>query len=462
MMSRVSRLDLCFGTAADQTRQKTQEALDRAFAGDLEQWRTHLSSSPYADGFEFLYGYENEELALVITDSEGKPSIDWLVELSRKMKVPQRDYSDVERVLLELWLTLKRKVTLLLQVRAGHLPDRGYVLYFSEGITWCIVLSYRFAGNAADVEVVHCISEPQAVYDIFALMHLADEHTRAILKDVIRSPSKVIAHRGVLIDVDRYLESRVFGPSIDTIYLNEVLTKLLIEPGYSGKYNFKIERALDIGCGNGMLIAGLAERCRSMKFMVAIDTDIQAIQCTIRNTNYVINNGNHGCRFLAIYGPYSGTLLQEKFDLAVSNPPYLPHPNSKGGYSRYSQGHAIIGPDLVEEIVNTSPQYLAPNGALLIVFSNLAESELQANVPDNMEYISLNKSDGFRVLFDLEDVADDPEWLRFLKNRGLEYDSDSGTYYHYLKVGAIVNAKSEHRNMMSLDAYLTNIGSKIK
>jgi hypothetical protein len=54
------------------------------------------------------------------------------------------------------------------------------------------------SGSAAKLTIVHAIHEPQVIYDIFDLIHRAPEETRTIMRSVIKSPVKLVAHRGSL------------------------------------------------------------------------------------------------------------------------------------------------------------------------------------------------------------------------------------------------------------------------
>ncbi|MEW8426136.1 MAG: methyltransferase [Candidatus Thiodiazotropha sp.] len=431
-------------------------ALKKALLGDLSDWQALLAENSEIDGLNLIYSYHDNNLIQITQDERGRPTLSWLIRHSRSSASYRRgSLSNADLVLSELWRNLQRKVTSLLQARSRDLPDEGYALYFTEELSWCIVFSYKFSGNAAIARVVHCTKSPQSVYDIFALPHMSDEHTRTVVKNVVRSKSKVIIHRRVLIEVDRYIEESVFGPTIDTLYLNEFVSRL-----FSKQLNLiehkHVTAAMEIGCGNGLLTTGLANYCSNLKRLVAVDTEVQAIHCTARNVRNVLKKNNN-ISFYGIVGEFTGDLLSNKFDIVLSNPPYLPYKDNIIEGDENSQRIAIKGTELIEEIVKNSPFYLSPDGALIIVYSDLAEQELKDSIPEGMWFTPANNYMGYRVLFDLEDVMDNPKWLNFLISRGLEHDSSSSVYHHRLKIGIITHEGTQTSREKSISQAMIDL-----
>ncbi|MCG7977254.1 MAG: methyltransferase [Candidatus Thiodiazotropha endolucinida] len=434
----------------------SKDVLNKALTGDLNDWQALLAENSEIDGLSLIYSHHDNNLMQITLDERGRPSLSWLIRHSRSSTSYRRGaHSNTDLVLSELWRNLQRKITILLEARSRDLPDEGYALYFTEELSWCIVFSYKFSGNAAIARVVHYTKSPQSVYDIFALPLMSDEHTRTVIKNVVRSKSKVIIHRCVLIEVDRYFEDSVFGPTIDTLYLNEFVSRL-----FSKLLNIiehkHVTAAMEIGCGNGLLTAGLASKCSNLKRLVAIDTEVQAIHCTTRNVQNVLKK-NNGISFYGVVGEFTGDLLSNKFDIVLSNPPYLPYRDNVIEGDENSQRIAIKGTELIEEMVKNSPFYLSPDGALIIVYSDLAEQELKDSIPKGMIFTSANDYMGYRVLFDLEDVMDNPKWLSFLISRGLEHDSSSSVYHHRLKIGIITHEKSANLREKSISQAMIDL-----
>ncbi len=439
-------LDLKVVDPSESLVDSSNEVLKTALDGNHSEWTSFLASNVTVDGIDSIFCCDLKELLQCVLDAKGKQSLDWLLEVASEK---QKNLSSAKLVLLELWLSLKRKVTGLLESRLRDLPDDGYLLYFTEGISWCIVFSYRFAGAAANIKIVHYIKEPRSVYDIFALAHMNDEHTRTIIKSVVRTRSKIIVHRNVLIDVDRYTEGNVFGPTIDTIYIHEFLVRVL-----NGDKSCNVKSALEIGCGNGLLVAGLANKCKKLNLLIGIDSEIESIVCTTRNVKRA-SIYNSSFSFYGILGRFDN-IFNRKFDLVVSNPPYLPYKEEDITGAENSQRTAIKGTELIAEMVQSSQKLLSNSGVMVIVYSELSEEELLKNIPDEMRFISANNRNGFKVLFDLEEVMRNQKWLDFLIERGLECDPANNIYHHYLKIGVIVH---KDRNTKS-SSFLEEVISK--
>ena len=94
----------------------------------------------------------------------------------------------------------------------------------------------------------------------------------------------------------------MYCPSEDTYFMEDILAN------YRGKI------ALEIGIGSGYLTRLL---CTNFEFVVGTDIDINSIMYAKNNTLANISNKLLVCSDL-------GLPLKCKFDLIISNPPYLP------------------------------------------------------------------------------------------------------------------------------------------
>ena len=142
-------------------------------------------------------------------------------------------------------------------------------------------------------------------------------------------------------------------------------------------------RVLDLCTGSGA-IGVAAALCGAD--VTCVDLSRRALLSAWLNAriNGVRVRPRHGCLFDAVPG--------ERFDLIVSNPPYLPAPTDElpgGGPARAwdagRDGRAVIDP-----LCDAAPQHLNPGGALLVLHSSvcdiqrtlaaLAECGLEADV----------------------------------------------------------------------------------
>lgn len=103
---------------------------------------------------------------------------------------------------------------------------------------------------------------------------------------------------------------------------------------------------------------------------------------------------------------------------------------------------AIEGTELLQDMVTHGHSLLRENGALVIVYSGLAEDDLRkAKEHADGDLHMLYAGKGFQALCDIEDVMSDPTWLAFLQEeRGLVEAADpghKGSYYHDIRVVAL-------------------------
>ena len=127
-------------------------------------------------------------------------------------------------------------------------------------------------------------------------------------------------------------------------------------------------RGLDLGTGTGAIVLALATERPDMKW-TAVDIQQGAVELAQSNcdqqqlTNVSVLNS---CWFDAIKAPYN------KFDLIVSNPPYIANddPHLSQGDVRFEPHTALVsgfdGLDDIKLIISQSPAYLNPKGWLIL------------------------------------------------------------------------------------------------
>ena len=140
---------------------------------------------------------------------------------------------------------------------------------------------------------------------------------------------------------------------------------------------------LDLCCGSGYI--GLSIKDKTDANVTLSDIDNEAIIQT--NENAKLNN-------LKVQIIQSDLFenINDKYDVIVSNPPYIPNGNKLDkSVLNYEPSHALFsgrdGNDIYKRIVIEAPHYLKKNGVLVFEIS-----------PDNLEYI---KSQGFEIIKDI-------------------------------------------------------------
>ncbi|MCG5499926.1 peptide chain release factor N(5)-glutamine methyltransferase [Ectothiorhodospira lacustris] len=144
-------------------------------------------------------------------------------------------------------------------------------------------------------------------------------------------------------------------------------TETLVEAALSRLPQDLPGRVADLGTGTGAIALALAverPRCR----IIAVDRSPQALAVAIENVERLGLGQQVTCRCGDWFEPLAG----ERFDLIVSNPPYIAEadPHLEQGDLRFEPRSALAsGPDGladIRRIVGQAPDHLDPGGGLLL------------------------------------------------------------------------------------------------
>jgi release factor glutamine methyltransferase len=147
----------------------------------------------------------------------------------------------------------------------------------------------------------------------------------------------------------------VFQPPSDSYMLADQLKRERLGPGVT---------VLDLGTGSGHLavVAALAGASAT-----AIDISRRAL-LSVR-LNALLN----GVRVTALRGDLFAPVAGRRFDVIVSNPPYLPHPDDRlpqRGLARAIDA-GPRGRAFIDRICAQAGEHLTPGGVLLLVHSSV-------------------------------------------------------------------------------------------
>ena len=173
-------------------------------------------------------------------------------------------------------------------------------------------------------------------------------------------PIQYITHHQEFMGLDFYVDENVLIPQPDTEILVEEALK---EIENTKKENYKI---LDLCTGSGAIGVSLAKYVEDSKVILS---DISEEALKIAKKNAVHNQVADKCKFV-LSNLFEN--LQEKFDMIVSNPPYIQTKVIKT-LSKEVQNEPMIALDgridglhFYQKIAEEAYQYLNENGILLL------------------------------------------------------------------------------------------------
>ena len=148
----------------------------------------------------------------------------------------------------------------------------------------------------------------------------------------------------------------VFRPRSDTWLLAAVLGR---QPALRGG------AVLDLCTGSGAL--AVAAALAGARSVTAVDLSARAV-LTVR-----INALLNGVRVQALQGDLLDAVPGRRFDVIVSNPPYLPSDDDRlpaRGPARHTEA-GTSGRILLDRLIDAAPAHLAPGGVLLVTHSSV-------------------------------------------------------------------------------------------
>jgi len=303
------------------------------------------------------------------------------------------------------------------------LPGEGVLLIYPECITVCYISQYKITDQAVNVSISHRIMSPKALLSLEEAASIEDMKGRNIAKAFIQSGHKTIFHCGTLTHVDRQAESGVFGPTIDTLILASLAS--------SHVRRECPKTALEIGIGSGHILSCISASVKNSLEIIGVDIQSQAVSCTERNLRRISSRVRPAISHFICVGPFDRTLFNRKFDLVISNPPYITSlKKNNRNIRRIIHENATTNSDIIRNMFESVPVLLTDRGAALFMLSSTTVG-WRDFVPEGYTATDALPAEGIRVPFEVENVLDDPQWLADLVRQNA-VEKDGHTYYHRL------------------------------
>lgn len=171
----------------------------------------------------------------------------------------------------------------------------------------------------------------------------------------------------------------MYLPSDDSIFLSNIVN------------NYHGQLALEIGTGSGIILNEL-----SKNFRIVIGTDIDFD--SLKRSQSVLKNNRLICCDAA------SAIHDIKFDLIVTNPPYLP---SNPNHVDKTVDGGPTGVEVSIHILTSVLDKLSENGKILIVVSNLSEKKKLENfiTENNLVIKQIANKDLFYESLDIIEIG---------------------------------------------------------
>jgi hypothetical protein len=265
-------------------------------------------------------------------------------------------------------------------------------------------------------KLVSSFKNPVLITDNYRIAQLAPG-LRDTLFSLFSSKDRIFEYDGVTTISDKS-HINVWSPSIDTVLFAKAISKVLLK-----KKDFKT--AAEIGTGSGFLSKYVLAKCSSLKSILIMDINPYAIKSAMDNIK--------DKRALFYAGDGLKKIKNEKFDLLICNPPYVPRPKS-------IDDNPYEGVGVLNYLLHEGEKHLNPGGMILVNISSLCENIVLKKNPS----LPMKEIEKMRVPLKVNNIANNQTWLNYLiKKQGLKKKLLQG--YEYWQTISIV-ALSKPKN----------------
>lgn len=244
--------------------------------------------------------------------------------------------------------------------------------------------------------ILHSLNLPLDVLEPFMDATILDSEAALILdrfqkRAIHHIPAAYLTNEAIIQGYSFYVDERVIIPRsfIPEIMVNNQLSQWI-------EHEELIHDVLDLCTGNGS-IAIIAADYFPDSHIIAADIDPKALEVAAIN----VERYNLDAQIELIQTDLWTNIPQQKFDLILSNPPYVDEARMDSLNKEYlhEPQHALAGGDsgleLVINILNKAHQYLNDDGILVVEMGDNRE-ELESLFPElPFHWINTESGDGF-------------------------------------------------------------------
>lgn len=258
-----------------------------------------------------------------------------------------------------------------------------------------------------DTEFVHTFEDPVLITDNYRISKL-EPTLRETLFSLFTSRPRTIEYDGVSVVWGAEYPT-VWCPSIDTVLFAKALREI-----FSSEH--KLTNAVEIGCGSGFLSKYVLSKVPTLQNILITDINPEAVKCAQSNIN--------DSRASFLVGDGLEALKNNKYDLVISNPPYVPRPDA-------IEDNPYEGLEVINFILENVKTYLNPGGVSVLNVSSLCEDLVLSKQTE----LNFSTICSLRVPLKVNNILNNKDWMAYLLTRGLEKNLHDGyEYWQTIKI----------------------------
>lgn len=226
--------------------------------------------------------------------------------------------------------------------------------------------------------------------ELKTITHLKTEQYKkiknALLKRENHMPLSKIFNSSNFYGRNFYIDKNVLSPRQETELVVEEAIKIIKE----SKKNMKV---LDLMTGSGIIAITIALETNST--VIASDYSVSALEIAKKNAK------NHNVKIKFVESDMLKSFKHEKFDIVISNPPYIPTKDIAlldDEVKKFDPFIALDGGEdglyFYKEIANNLPQFLKENSVLILEIGYDQAAKVKKLLQNNFKNIKIKKDYG--------------------------------------------------------------------